>query len=231
MKYEAVIFDLFGTLVDDLVHPEYQRVEYRRMMKKMNDVLSVSEEDFRPIWSALGDKLNTGFFPSMEAALEHICDELGVDVDGDKLSKAAQVRFEFIRQALIPRHDSVKALIQLRTLGYKIGLISDCTKEVSVLWPDTQFARFFDAAILSCLVGVRKPDPQIYDLACEQLKVIPRKCLYVGDGGSQELTGASRAGMGAVLIRTPYDDSVDSVREEWQGTRVSSVREVLQVVG
>jgi len=74
-----------------------------------------------------------------------------------------------------------------------------------------------------------KPDARIYRLACEQLEVKPQECLYVGDGSSHELTGASRVGMHAVLIRVPYEDTYDAHRidtEEWNGSTISALREV-----
>ena len=64
----------------------------------------------------------------------------------------------------------------------------------------------------------------------DRLAVLPDECLYVGDGGSMELTGASALGMDVVLIRTPYD-TVNGDREEWQGTRISSLNEVVSLVG
>ena len=74
-----------------------------------------------------------------------------------------------------------------------------------------------------------KPDPGIYELACERLGVQPGNCLYIGDGSSRELTGASTVGMDAVLIRVP-NDTENGDREDWQGTRISSVEEVLNLV-
>ena len=39
--------------------------------------------------------------------------------------------------------------------------------------------------------------------ACQELGVPPERCLYVGDGGSRELTGAIEAGMTAVRLNAP----------------------------
>ena len=74
-----------------------------------------------------------------------------------------------------------------------------------------------------------KPDPRIYRLACERLGVQPSGCLYIGDGSSGELTGASTVGMDAVLIRAP-DDTENGDREDWQGARISSVNEVFDLI-
>ena len=74
-----------------------------------------------------------------------------------------------------------------------------------------------------------KPDPGIYQLACERLGVQPSGCLYIGDGGSNELTGATKVSMDAVLIRAP-DDTENGDREDWQGTRISSVKQVFGLI-
>ena len=66
-------------------------------------------------------------------------------------------------------------------------------------------------------------------MACEGLKVSPEQCLYVGDGGSKDLTVASESGMKAVLIRAPYD-TVSGNREDWRGASVSTISEVLALV-
>ena len=63
-------------------------------------------------------------------------------------------------------------------------------------------------------------------LACERLGVEPSDCLFIGDGGSGELTGATTVGMDAVLIRA-QDDTENGDREDWRGVKISSVSEVL----
>jgi len=90
-------------------------------------------------------------------------------------------------------------------------------------------------AVLSSSAGVKKPDPRIYQLAVEQLAVEPKDCLYIGDGDSQELTGAAQVGMHPVLIRVPDEDSTDVYRvdaeaEDWDGPVISSLKEVLPLL-
>ena len=66
-------------------------------------------------------------------------------------------------------------------------------------------------------------------MVCNRLTVAPEGCLYVGDGGSKELTGASASGMDVMLIRAPYD-TVPGDREEWPGARISNLKQVLALV-
>ena len=62
-------------------------------------------------------------------------------------------------------------------------------------WSRSPLRPCFDAAIFSCNVGAAKPDPAIYLAACEALGVAPAECLFVGDGGADELRGAAALGM------------------------------------
>jgi len=61
-------------------------------------------------------------------------------------------------------------------------------------------ADLFDVALFSCHEKVAKPDPVIYLRAAARLGVAPGRCLFAGDGGSQEHAGARAAGMSTVLV-------------------------------
>ena len=92
---------------------------------------------------------------------------------------------------------------------------------------------FFETAIFSCAVGLKKPDPRIYQMATEQLKVKPEDCLYIGDGSSQELTGALKIGMHPVWLRIPKEINENNFRidqEELDGVIISALKEVLELV-
>ena len=229
MKYDAVIFDLFGTLVDQPTFQGHLGSKFRRTMSDVADALSVGAPDLLRLWSETAYERDSGFFPTIEDYFQHLCRESGVVADARQLARTVELRLEYLTGALAPRNDAVATLTQLKASGHKIGLVSDCSSEVSSLWPATQFAPLLDAAVLSCDVGMTKPDPLIYQMVCGRLNVTPDRCLYVGDGGSKELTGASEAGMDAVLIRAP-DDTVTGNREEWPGARISALKQVLDLV-
>jgi putative hydrolase of the HAD superfamily len=227
MKYDAVIFDLFGTLVDI-----FSLEEYRVFLNDLCAVLGVKPAGYISLWDEAADERALGRVPVAEQ-MGALCRELGVDVSTAQLEQAVEVRVDFVRGALVPRADAVETLTGLKAAGHKIGVISDCSEEVVVAWPDTPLAPLVDEAVLSAAVGMRKPDPRVYELACERLGVEPAACLFVGDGGSRELTGASAVGMDAVLIRVPGDAGDDAFRrdaEEWDGTRVAALREILELV-
>jgi sugar phosphate isomerase/epimerase len=66
----------------------------------------------------------------------------------------------------------------------------------------------FDAVILSCVVGIRKPDPSILLMAAERMGVRPECCAYVGDKPHQDVVPARKAGFArTVILRNPKNNS------------------------
>jgi len=223
MKYTAVIFDLFGTLV-----PNMSLSEHRAVLTRMADILSAPPDDFVQLWFDTFNERSTGIFQSPNDNVAYICRTLG-SVNETKVKHAARIRFDYTVQSMIPRPDAIETLSHLKFQGCKTGLISDCSAEVPAIWKNTPFVKLIDAVVFSCLVGVKKPDPRIYQLTANQLGIKPQKCLYIGDGSSQELTGASQVGMQAVLLRLPSEEGTDAHRidsEEWHGPIISSLTEV-----
>lgn len=209
-------------------------IELERVLYQMAAQLGASPQPFVRLWLDTFSQRATGVFRSKGANLAHICRSLDVAVDGDALSEAADIFLAYERDHLIPRHNAIDTLSHIKGAGLKTGLISDCSYPMPEVWPNTAFASLIDVPIFSCEVGVRKPDPRIYHLACTRLGVAPQLCLYVGDGGSQELTGASRIGMHAVLLRGPEEESGGLVRynaDTWRGSSVSTLSEVIPFAG
>jgi len=228
MKYAAVIFDLFGTLVSNFPAPVYEQ-----MCREMALALGVPADEFIRLWFGTFDQRMLGIFMSTEECVEYICRQIGIAPGDEGIRKAARIRNEVLAREMTPRPDAVQILSYLKSEGYKLGLLSDSSGEVPELWNDSPFRPFFDITVFSCLAGVKKPDPRIYLLATEQLAVRPEECLYIGDGSSHELTGAANVGMHPVLIRVPYEDEPGVRRidpEQWNGPRISSLTAVLTLL-
>ena len=233
MKYSAVIFDLFGTIIRDINGPPYDRV-----VQQMASVLSVAYADFSRLWFATVNERNVGHFLTNTDNVKHICQQLGVSVSEEQLSSAAEMRYNLAKQSMMaPRAGSLDALFKLREKNYKIGLISDYSPSEPKVWADTPFEPLFDVTVFSCLVNMKKPDPEIYKLAANQLNVKCTDCLYVGNGGSNELSGAFATGMYPVLILPEqnagsYLIPSNEIKEFAQihGKIISSLEEVLSLV-
>jgi putative hydrolase of the HAD superfamily len=228
MKFKAVIFDLFGTLVNDFGSSVGQ------MHQELAAALAVPYEQFMQLWGQTAKLRIIGAFDSVEANIEYVCDAMKISPRTEQIEKAVEIRMKYIRQALRPRPDAINTPSELKNQGYKIGLLSNCSIEIPILWQETAFADLFDTAIFSSRERLKKPDPRIYHLACERLGAMPESCLYIADGEDHELAAAAKVGLHPVLIRTPsqkIDGRLHQEAREWRGTTIASLPELLQLVG
>ncbi len=224
----AVVFDLFGTLIQNL-----RREEFEQPLSDIAETLSLSRRDFIRLWNESWERRSAGYFSSLEADIEHICRTLGTRPEADLLSRSSENLKSFARVVLLRvRDDAMDTLSLLRRSGYKTGLISNCAANIPSVWEETLLGHSIDSPIFSCSVGLRKPAREIYLLACEKMALSPNKCIYLADGNERELTGAVQAGMKGVLFRgpdeDPYDDGLD--RKEWTGPAISELKEVIDVL-
>jgi putative hydrolase of the HAD superfamily len=226
MPYDAVIFDLFGTLTD-----EPDGYEHARAFERIARSLGVPTLLLREAWQQCIYGRVTGIYGSVEDDFRHVCATIeDADPSPQQIERAVAHRLESFRTQLEPREGAIEVLTELKQQGIRLGVISDSGSELSLLWPETAFASLIDAPVFSVEVGVVKPDPQIYRTACERLGVQPEQCLYVGDGSSKELTGALKVGMDAVLICVPYERDSVMERDEarlWSGQTITHLYELL----
>ena len=89
------------------------------------------------------------------------------------------------------------ALDALRARGLKLAVVTNSFAEDVAGWESSPLRSFFDLALCSCAIGLAKPNPEIYLLACRGLHVPPGRALFIGDGGDDELNGARSAGLQA----------------------------------
>jgi putative hydrolase of the HAD superfamily len=231
VKYKAVIFDLFGTLVDTS-----SRESYYSTLSEMVSILKAPKDEFIKLWYETAEKRGNGQLQTLEENIEYICNRLKINPTKNQIMRAILARIDYVARSLVPKPESVETIAKLKSSGYKIGLISNCSPEPPIIWPKTLFAPYFDVTLFSSTCGLRKPDPRIYQLAAEKLSVKPEDCLYIGDGDGNELTGAAQAGMNPVLIRHSGENSVNSLHSEeyeasnWNGRVISSLKEVLNLL-
>jgi putative hydrolase of the HAD superfamily len=228
VRFSAVVFDLYGTLVH-----EFPRAEFYAAIDLMGEALGLEPLAFGAGWSESSMMRQTGLHPSVEANLEAICSSLGVPVTAEAIERAMAVRREVYGKYFLARDGAPEILRDVKALGLPIGLISMCAPDTPDLWRALEMSRFIDVEIFSCEVGLRKPEPEIYLLACERLGVTPSGCLYVGDGAYGEMTGAAAVGMTPVLIRDPDEIAEEVLRpesEEWEGARIGHLSEVLRLL-
>jgi putative hydrolase of the HAD superfamily len=207
----AVIFDLWDTLA---LWPSEAFEQVKRALGRHIDGVD-------HVWATTYRDRQIG---SMESYFR------GLGLDDDAVAECMRIRSTFTREALVPRDGAIETLDELQRRGFKRGVISVCSSDVEEVWDETELAPHVDDVVLSCTVGLSKPDPRIYELACERLEVTPDECVFVGDGANDELAGAQRVGMRAVCVLPP--GRIEPIWQEargWEPT-IRSLPEVLALV-
>lgn len=100
-------------------------------------------------------------------------------------------------------HDARAAIIELKTMGISIAVISNADGKVQALLEDNGWSGVFDFVIDSGLVGVSKPSAEIFNIALDKAGLDASQVLYVGDLPAIDVYGAQSAGLGPVLY-DPY---------------------------
>lgn len=189
MKPQAICFDLFETLVSelDITPPSKDEVA---------SALGVPTLDFIRAYRALQRERYTGAIAGYDTVVRHILLQLGAVVNEHAIAQVTGRRAAAFRQVLA-RIDGeiIDTLTRLRGLGVAVAVVSNTEGSEVGSWSESPLAGLVNTAVFSHEVGITKPDAAIYHEACGRLGVAPESCVFIGDGGSDELRGAAAAGL------------------------------------
>ncbi len=188
-RAEAGLMELIHTTEthDELFAKLEERWEkYRKLSKKT--LLDASEGE---LWTQY---MLPEYEPNMIFANPPKLTRLGRDHDGRRVA----------------RDDAVSTIKELCARGYTLGIIANTVTETEI--PDWMaadgVAQCFKTTILSSKVRIRKPDPEIYHLACRCIGTPEANCAYVGDNPVRDVEGTQAAGFG-MMIRIDEPDTLN----------------------
>jgi putative hydrolase of the HAD superfamily len=226
-RYDAVIFDLFGTLVY-----EFPRSEWDEWLDASAAVLEVDRVAYHQAWSATAIDRQTGRVGDMGEHVRTLAARAGGWPEESQVAEVLEMRTALYRKWFEPRAGALEIVGEMRDRGMPTALISMCAPDTPALWRSSPFAGLLDVEVFSCEVSLRKPEPEIYLKACQLLGVEASRCFYVGDGAYSELSGATAVGMTAVLIRDPADADIEALRpeaEDWE-VAIADLRDIAALV-
>jgi putative hydrolase of the HAD superfamily len=207
-----VIFDLWNTIA------EWPHERWAEVRPRVAERFGLSPEEFDSRWyGELATMRETRPFADVLALF---------DLSPKVAEEVVSMRREVTRQGLVPVPGALETIGALRERGLRTGLITVCSEDVALLWPETAFHGLFDAEVFSATCGLRKPDPRIYRLALDGLGVEAEEAVFVGDGANDELAGAERVGMRAVGVESPGGELPD----DWAGPRIRELPELLELL-
>lgn len=190
MKPRAVVFDLGGVVVDSPLQAinRYER-DHGLAHNAINRAIVDAGE--RGAWSRLerGELGMDDFF----APFEVDCRAAGLGVDGRRV-------MEYIASGTGPRPQMLLAIRRLRERELRVAALTNN-------WPsenqsDNPLREYFHVFVESSVVGLRKPDPRIYELCCRELEVAPDAAVFLDDIG-RNLKAARALGMTTIKVEDP----------------------------
>ena len=127
--------------------------------------------------------------------------------DGAKESWDLQVSTDEIASVWLGAYEPIEGTValvdRLRAAGYELLFLSDNVQErIDYLESTFRFLHRFKDGVFSHLVGLRKPDPRIYELALAKASHPADQCVFVDDKPLM-LEPAVRIGMSAIAFETP----------------------------
>lgn len=208
MRHDAVFFDVGNTLLYPYpsvghVCAEVLRASGRiHALDEIDGLLPLVDEYYEDRYRS-----DDTFWTSDERAAEvwtgmytALCRRLGIpDDEAEGLARAVYDAFgDAARWRAYA--DVEPAFRRLKAAGTRVGIISNWDTRLEGVLVGLGLGPLVDTIVSSAVVGLHKPDPRIFELACARLDVEPERCAHVGDHYYADVVGAKAVGMTPVLI-------------------------------
>ncbi|CAN5124399.1 hypothetical protein BH20ACT3_BH20ACT3_00930 [soil metagenome] len=204
-RVDAVLFDVFGTLVT--YEPRRDRLGYPRSHQLLQDWgHQLNHSEFVRLWHEGSTRLEQQTAEScrefsMLDAAQAFCQTAQVDLSADLRDLLART-FVSEWQAHVKPVPGVAELIERMARTVRVGVVSNTHDPLMVpaMMHAMGIANHFEVMVLSIEHGLRKPHPTIYNAALFALGCLGERVVFVGDTLDADYHGPRRAGMSALLI-------------------------------
>ncbi len=202
-KLRAVLFDIYGTLVD-IKTDEYresafealsQFLEYRRVHVPPQELKELYFNEVNMQLASSHEK-----YPEVDArsAFAGVLREHGGVTDRHLSIIVTQLYRSLTRKHMSLFEDTFWTLSEFRK-QYRLGIVSDaqrlfCKPELRTL----RLEEFFETTVISSQYRFRKPDPRLFHIALTLLNVSPSEAAYIGNSHKTDFVGAKGAGFSVV---------------------------------
>lgn len=217
----CVLFDLYGTLIDIQLNEDLPALwEGLAMAIRRRGGVVASAPDVRTRFHQIlhdeAQRREHGFL--MEPTFRRLLASCGATDDVAYLGRTFR---QLSTQALTVRPYAGPLFEALRRRSAAIAIVSNTEAVLTRFDLDCcPLLLSADTIVLSSDVGVRKPDPQIFEIALDRLHAAPESAVVVGNSLTEDIDGARRAGLHAVYL----DDQARGILPMGDGTSVLRVR-------
>ncbi len=196
----AALFDFGGTLDGDGVHwctrfrEAYLRAGVALPRLRFERVFSAADQRI----AARAANQEAGLRELLAAQVSEQLELLGIR--DAALGHAVLAEVLASARAALARSREILAALRPRL---RLGVVSNFTGALESVCREAGLSPLLSVFVDSSLVGVSKPDPEIFRLAANRLGLAPQSCLFVGDSLERDIVPAKAIGMRAVWLRGP----------------------------
>jgi putative hydrolase of the HAD superfamily len=214
----AYLLDLYDTLV----FGEWAawRAELAAVTGLTEDALAVAYQRTRP-------ERNAGAFETPEADVGALLVAAGIpEPEATLVQRVIQAEASFGDRVTL-YDDALPTLAALRSRGARTSLVSNCSRGTREVVERLGIAEAVDAVVLSCEIGVRKPDATIYRNALDAIGAAPHDAVFVDDQTAY-CDGARALGIDTRLIVRPTAEPAEGFAPTTNGhTVIAGLAELL----
>jgi putative hydrolase of the HAD superfamily len=226
LTVKAVLFDLGNTLVYQNPYKVFQKtLGTHGIIRTTEEIEEAFAKAGREFDIEKHSKLSAHeFYTQLNI---HILKHLGITDPNSLQALAEDIDIQWFKTSKIYVYRDVKpTLTKLKKMGLKLGLITDGYKsDLEKMLPKVGLQKFFDVCVCGDTVGKRKPNPQVFKHALNQLNVEASEAVFVGDRLDIDYLGARKAGMTPILIRR------EANKQEVAGVRcITSLKEIFKLL-
>jgi len=210
---EAVLFDIYGTLIH--IKTDEQDLETYRCLSKWLSYhgISVRPAELKELYLRTVNKMleETGEkYPEVDLTnvFRRMFMARASESQLDKsLLEMAVTTFRSCSRRHIDIYPNVKETLEkLKRKNYKLGIVSNAQKVFTI--PELRMfnlEKYFDKIVISSDFGFKKPDPRLFKIALDALKVKASTSVFVGND-AVDVEGAQSVGMKAILLMSGHGE-------------------------
>jgi putative hydrolase of the HAD superfamily len=198
----AVLFDLDDTLFD---HRGCARDALTAVHQSHEGLRATAFEALERAHAAFLEELHRevmlGRLPLEVARVERfrrLLTACGAGADDSAAARVAVLYRDTYRTARRPVSGAAALLAALAPHARIAVVSNNLLEEQQDKLATCALERFIDALVVSEEVGVSKPDPEIFRVALERLRVRPEQAVMIGDSWGADIAGAHAAGVRAI---------------------------------
>jgi len=149
--------------------------------------------------------------------LKNLLTEHGyLSVSDQVVERALESFYQETQTYWLPEQDTLETLAALKSQDYRLGVISNASDDADVqnLVDKTEVRPYLDFVLSSASCGIRKPNPEIFNIALRHWGFSPQEVAMVGDTLEADVLGGKNAGLYTIWITRRVSPSANPAKQD-----------------